>query len=275
MKPFLGPGARRRSAFFLFEAVAFLLLAVSSRGAAAQPLGIFLEGTIMHGRPTGNFQLTGLASPSAGNSTTSIDLEADLALGTRTMIPFGARFLTKRFRIEAEYLQSTLSGDAILPGDILFQGVSFHAGDHVGTTLKLRDISASVRFDLFSGPYSDIGVGADLDAFRYSIALEDPVLGLTPTDVKNIYAPVPHVGLSLHDATRAFWLDAKFGYIKISGSKAQKWRIESGYKITQGFGVTAGWRSFSGLWLKDRSPAPDDHIQMKLQQYYAGLFVSF
>jgi hypothetical protein len=235
-----------------------------------------LEGAYMlHVRPTGNFQLTGLSGPYTGTATTSIDVEADLAIGTRTVIPFGARFHAKRFRIEAEYLQSTFSGDAILPRDILFQAVTLPAGDHVGTTLKLRDVSGSFRFELFSGAYSSLGIGADLDVFRYSVALADPARGLYPSDVKNIYAPVPHVGLSFFDGSRAFWLDVKFGYIKARGSKAQKWRIESGYKVAQNFGVTGGWRSFSGLWFDDRAPAPDDHIQLKLEQFYAGLFISF
>lgn len=235
-----------------------------------------LEGAYMlKERPTGNFQFTGLAVPYTGAATTSIDLEDDLALGTRTIIPFGARFHTTRFRIEGEYFQSTFSGDAILPRDILFQTVTFHAGNHVGTTLKLRDISAHVRYELIAGAYSSLGIGADLDVIRTSIALVAPDQSLSASNVKQVLAPTPTVGLSFYDGSRAFWVDVKFGYIKLSGSKAQKWRIESGYKVQQNIGVTAGWRSFSGLWFSDRTPAPDDHIQLKYQQFYAGLFICF
>lgn len=229
----------------------------------------------MNGKPSGNFQLTGLGAPYTGTATTSIDIQDDLAIGTRTMIPFGARFLWKRFRIEGEYLQSTFSGDAILPRDILFQAVTFPAGDHVGTTLKLRDISGSLRYDLFSGVYTALGIGADLDVIRYSVDLADPAAGMYASDVRNIYAPVPHVAFNFHDGARNFWMDVKFGYIKVQGSKAQKWRVESGYKVTPNLGATGGWRSFSGLWFKDRAPAPDDHIQLKLDEYYAGIFICF
>src|SRR5262249_31188466 len=105
--------------------------------------------------------------------------------------------------------------------------------------------------------------------------LFDPATLLNPSDTRNIYAPVPHVALNFHDGARNIWVDVKFAYIKYSGSKAQKWRFESGYKVTQGTGIVAGWHSYSGLWFKDRAPAPDDHIQIRFQEYYAGIFLSF
>src|SRR5512140_2345257 len=226
---------------FLLAGLAALAL-FAALPAAAQPAGLLLEGSWWRTGPTGTVQVSGLPSLPGSPSTLQIDLESDLHVPKKSPLPVGARFLGETWRLEAEYLDTTWSADAVLTRDIVFQGVTYHASEPVSSSAKIRDLSGGFRFEIPLSPYASVGLGIDADALKTEASITDTTLHVGATDMRSFVVPTGVVAVNVHDSTRHFWIDLKAGYISYQGSRAEKGRAELGWAITQNVGLKVGWR---------------------------------
>lgn len=243
--------------------------------AAAQPAGIHLEANWWKTGPTGTVQVSGLATTPGVASSISIDLEDDLGVEERNTFPLGVKFLGKSWRMEAEYLDTDFSAEAVLTREVVFQGVTYQASERVASTASLRDISGGLRFEIPMGPYASLGVGADADYLTTEATITAVTRGVTATDERSFVLPTGVVALNLHDSTRQIFLDVKVGYISYQGSRAEKARVEAGWAITKNMGLKAGWRLLDVRYVKDRDTAPEDRVSVRLSGFTAGLFLAF
>lgn len=259
--------------------LAAVLLALAALPAAAQPIGVLLEGSYWRTGPTGQVQVVGTTGGAIGGaaSTLSFDLEQDLHVGKKGVFPLGARVLRKSWRLEAEYLDTSWSSDAVLTREFVFQGVTYHASDAVSAAAKLRDISGSFRYEVPFSPYASAGVGVDADYLRTEATLAVPARGASATaaDTRSFVLPTGTVAVNFHDSTRHIWVDLKAGYISYHGSRAEKGRAELGWAITENVGLRVGWRLLDVTYVKERDSAPEDRVKVRLDGYNAGLFLAF
>lgn len=262
---------------FLAPAGALLLLAAALLAipAAAQPAGILVEGSWWRTGPTGTVQVSGLSVAPGTPASLTVDLEGDLAIGRRSTFPVGARFLGKTWRLEAEYLDTSWSADAVLSREIVFQGVTYHVAEPISSTAKLRDLSGGVRYELPLGAYASFGIGVDADAIRTEATISAPARAVTATDTRSFVVPTGVAALNIHDSTRQFWIDLKAGYISYQDSRAEKARAEAGWAISKNVGLKVGWRLLDVTYVKDRGTAPEDRVKVRLDGYTAGLFLAF
>lgn len=252
-----------------------VLLAAASLPAAAQPVGVLIEGSWWRTGPTGTVQVSGLPTVPGVPGSLSIDLEGDLHVGKRSTFPAGVRLLRKSWRIEAEYLDTSWSADAVLTRDVVFQGVTYRASELVSSNAKLRDISGGFRFELPLSPYASVGLGVDADALRTEAAIRAVTSGVSAADTRNFVVPTGVVAVNVHDSSRHFWIDLKAGYVSYQGSRAEKGRAELGWAISQNVGLKVGWRLLDVTYVKERGAAPEDRVKVRLDGYTAGLFVAF
>jgi hypothetical protein len=262
-------GMTRSSAFSLLAAALLCALPV-----AAQRPGVLIEASYYRSDLTGSFQLTGSAIPPPGVNP-SIDLISDLAVAGRTTYPVGVRWLTAKFRVEGEYTDTTYSGESIPSRDLVFQGTSFPAGTTLSSSIRLRDIAGHFRWDLWSRPTLAIGIGADVDYVRYQVSLAGTPGGAFAEDSRQFAAPSASAGFNLHDPAYHAFLDVRYSYLSYQGDRTMKTRIESGYGVTESFGIKLGWRKLDVKWTKTRDGAPDDRIDFTWSGYYGGLYLVF
>ena len=258
------------------------LAALSSAGPVlAQPVGYLIEASWFQTPPKGSFQLMA-SNPAPAGATASfitIDPEADLGIGKKSLFPVGIRMIRPGYRLEVEYLapgSTTFSSDTVAPRAFAFQSATFLAGEAIHSEVKVRDWSGHMRYDIWSGPYTSLGAGIDVDYFTFSptvVSLATP--GKFASDSKNVTVATATIALNFHDAASHLFVDGKYSYMSYSGTKCVKVRAEAGYAIVEGIGIKGGWRSTRVEYASDNSPFPEERFDIKLEGFYAGVFLNF
>jgi hypothetical protein len=261
-------------------AAACLAVLASSGPALAQPAGFLVEASWFQTSPKGSFQLMGSnpAVPGTTTSFTTIDPEADLGLGKKSLFPLGFRIIRAGYRLEGEYLApgSTFAGDSVAPRAFAFQSATFLPGEAIHSEVKVQDWSAHLRYDIWSSPYTSLGAGIDVDYFRFEATVASLTTpGSFASDRKNVTIPTATIALNFHDAASHLFVDGKYSYMSYSGTKCMKLRAEIGYAIVEGLGIKGGWRSTRVEYVKANGSFPEERFDIKLEGFYAGAFVNF
>lgn len=246
-----------------------------SRGAAAQPYGVMLEGNYFFSEPSGQIQLVGSPLPGPVGGPSIFDIQQDLGFTRKGTIPFGVRLIRKGVRLEGEYLQWNQTAGSVLTRAFVFQGVTYLANEAISSELRFRDISGSLRYEFQLGGYATLGAGLDIDALKAEGTISAVTRNVSASDSRNFIVPTGTVGLNFHDGARHVFLDIKASYITYQGSKAQKGRVELGWAITENAGLKAGWRTLDVTYVKEHEPVVEDRIHVKLDGFYGGVFLVF
>ena len=135
------------------------------------------------------------------------------------------------------------------------------------------------RGELLSKPTFAVALGLDVDQVRhdsYSAPTNPSCSCLwNREDASSPTKAIPFVAATLRNAEGRLWLDIKAGMSLFDGSTpARKARIEAGWLITEGFGVTGGWDyyRFQKAWSEGTASR---EVDFKVSGLYGGLVLKF
>lgn len=175
------------------------LLAASPALAQSAPDDTWIRvGAYM---PTIDTQVS-VARPGQEDLTTLIDLESDLALSKRDVLPeasIGTR-LGRKWRVEGEFFTLARKGQKTLARDVVFDGVTYPVSATIDSKFSSEIYRLSVGYSFVRNDKSEFGaaIGAHVTNFGVSLAGTGSVGGATAsTQVrrKEVLAPLPTVGL--------------------------------------------------------------------------------
>lgn len=188
------------------------------------------------------------------NIATKIDLESDLALADRKVVPAvqaGARF--GHFVVAAEYYSLHRSGSRAIGRNITFDDVTYGVGATVGSEFNSDIYRLTVGYDIVKKDDFELGLalGGHITNFEVALNGQGTVNGTavvsTEARRKSVLAPLPTVGAygavrlvpRLMLTGRVDWLQ-----LKIDDYKGRLWNVQAelNYRLFKNVGIGVMYR---------------------------------
>lgn len=196
-------------------------------------------------------QVANVAHP---NIATDIDLESDLDLADRKVVPAvqaGARF--GRFVIGAEYYALHRQGSRSITRNITFDDVTYPVGATVSTEFNSDIYRLTVGYDIVKKKNLELGLalGGHITNFEVALSGTGTVSGsavvTSEARKKSVLAPLPTVGAygavglapRLMLTARVDWLQ-----LKIDDYKGRLWNVQAelNYRLFKNVGIGVMYR---------------------------------
>ncbi|MEP9357137.1 hypothetical protein [Sphingomonas sp. KR3-1] len=188
------------------------------------------------------------------NIATDIDLESDLDLSDRKVLPaVSAGVRLGRFVIGAEYYSLRRSGDHAITRDITFDDVTYPVGVTVSSEFNSDIYRLTVGYDIVRKKNLELGLalGGHITNFEVGLSGQGTVAGSTVVTgearKKSVLAPLPTIGAygalgiapRLMLTARADWLS-----IKIDDYKGRLWNVQAelNYRLFRNVGIGVMYR---------------------------------
>lgn len=190
---------------------------------------------------------TMLRVDSTGGIGTSIDMEDDLNLQDRELMPFAALQirLGERWRIEAEYFMLTRDAGYAIDQDLTIGEVTFPAGTGVTTNFDSDVYRLSVGYSFLKRPAYEMGVALGVHVTSFDLGVHST--GGLLSESADALAPLPTLGFYGQYALSPKWLLTGRGdvfsleYEEFSGSLVNL-NAAVEYQMSQHFGLGLGYR---------------------------------
>ncbi|MXO58568.1 hypothetical protein GRI89_03300 [Altererythrobacter salegens] len=164
-----------------------------------------------------------IARPGQENFTTLIDLESDLDLSDRDVLPaltIGKK-ISQHWRAQFEFYRLNRSGTKTLDRQIVFDGVTYPVAASLESAFKSDVYHLSVGYGLIKEPNFEAGVALGVHATKFEISLEGmgqvgTAAATTELRTRDMLAPLPTVGayLLFRPAPR-FGIGGKADYLSL------------------------------------------------------------
>lgn len=190
---------------------------------------------------------TTLRVDSPGGMGTSVDLEDDLNLGDRELMPFvslDAR-LGERWRIEAEYFALARDATYAIEKDLTIGDVTFPAGAGVTTNFDSDIYRLSVGYSFLKRPAYEMGAALGVHVTSFDLGVRGT--GGALSESADTLAPLPTLGFYGRYALSPKWLLTgradvfSLEYEEFSGSLLNL-NAAVEYQLSRHFGLGLGYR---------------------------------
>jgi hypothetical protein len=195
-----------------------------------------------------------VASVNHPNIATDIDLESDLDLSDRKVVPtVQAGVRLGRFVIGAEYYALRRSGSRSIARDITFDDVTYPVGATVGSEFNSDIYRLTIGYDIVRKKNLELGLalGGHITNFEVALNGQGTVAGSavfsSEARRKSVLAPLPTVGAygavgiapRLMLTARVDWLQ-----LKIDDYKGRLWNVQAelNYRLFKNVGIGVMYR---------------------------------
>lgn len=203
-----------------------------------------------------------------GDQGTLFSLKNDLIPETAFFYRLRLNYTIKsRHTLSLLYAPLETKSEGRVTNDILFEGVVFPANNELEGTYKFNSYRLTYRYDIVQKPRFEFGLGFTVKIRDAKIALSSP----------GLYSEKTNVGFVPIINFRLLWkMDEKFGLLLDGDAlaapqgRAEDVLLAATYKLSDNFGVRAGYRILEG-------GADNDKVYGFALFHYAsvGLSISF
>ncbi len=201
-----------------------------------------------------------------GDEGTFFSLKDDLIPKTEFFYRIRLNYTIKsRHTLSLLYAPLETKSEGSVPNDIFFEGVVFPANTELVGTYKFNSYRLTYRYDIVQKPRFEFGLGFTAKIRDAKIALSSPGLISEKTNVG--FVPIINF--------RILWkVDDKFGLLLDGDAlaapqgRAEDVLIAATYKLSDNFGIRAGYRILEG-------GADNDEVYNFALFHYASVGISY
>lgn len=179
-----------------------------------------------------------------GNQGTLFSLKDDLIPKTEFFYRIRLNYTIKsRHTLSLLYAPLETKSEGSVSNDIVFEGVAFPGNTQLEGTYKFNSYRLTYRYDIVKKPRFEFGLG-------FTAKIRDAKISLSSPD---LYSEKTNVGFVPIINFRLLWkVDDKFGVLLDGDAlaapqgRAEDVLIAATYKLTDNFGIRAGYRILEG-----------------------------
>lgn len=201
-----------------------------------------------------------------GDQGTLFSLKTDLKSKAEIFYRLRASYTVKsRHTISLLYAPLEIRSEGRVTNDIFFEGVVFPANVQLDGTYKFNSYRLSYRYDIVNKPGIVFGLGFTAKIRDAKISLDSPGLAAEKANVG--FVPIINFRLFCK-------LDDKFGFLLDGDAlaapqgRAEDVQIAGTYKLSDNFGIRAGYRILEG-------GADNDEVYNFALFHYASFGISY
>ena len=170
--------------------------------------------------------------------------------------------------IKVRQVDLDATSSVVITSPILFDGVTYNPGDNVTSNFDLSHNNYILYYELLDN-WINLDLGLNLVAFDGEIALESP--GKVSQAKIDETIPTLYAKARFDFPTTNFYAGAEVSIISDGDNSLDERRLNLGYENDFGFGVEAGYRSFTLNW-DDIDNSDGD---LNFDGYYAQVYYHF
>jgi hypothetical protein len=216
-----------------------------------------------------------IASESLGIAGTDISVKADLGIEKKSTYEFRLVLRPgRKHKFRFNYIPMKYDADAVLSGDIIFNGIKFPVSTQVGTLLEWKTYRIGYEYDFLSKPRWFVGVILEAKFTDINFELNSPI----GNEYARARAPIPAIGgIGRAWVTKNVSITGEFTAFALPdeidtdyGGHYYEWDIYGMVNFTKNLGAQVGWRRQDLAYI-----AKDDRGDAKLEGLYFGGVVRF
>jgi hypothetical protein len=198
-----------------------------------------------------------VASESLGIPGTDIDMQADLAIQSKTMYETRITLRpAKKHKFRFQYLPMQYSGQTHLQASIIFNGILFPVDALVDTQLSWKTYRIGYEYDFIYRPQGYLGVILEAKYTDVKVQLGS----VFANEYAQAKAPIPAIGLGGRiNAGKYVTLTGEFTFFKLPSQINQNYQAHyfdydfyGTVNLTNNFGAQAGYRTLDLSYSVDR-----------------------